>query len=90
MGGKEASRRADSQSPSYSALPARKLEAPRLAQPELRTPKQGPDPQASRVMSRVPGALGHRLGRGPRSESRWRGEVGREGRGGKSLQLVEG
>ncbi|XP_036784488.2 uncharacterized protein LOC118933794 [Manis pentadactyla] len=25
-------------------------------------------------MSRVPGALGHRLGRGPRSESRWRGE----------------
>lgn len=52
-----------------------KLAAPRRAQPGLRTPQQGPSCQASGVPHLVPGALGPRPGSGPRSVSRWRGEV---------------
>lgn len=86
--GKEGGRRAGSQLLRHCLR--RKLAAPRQALPGLRTPKQGPGRQASRVRRRVPGALGSRPGRGPRSVARRRSEVGRDGKGGKSLRQVEG
>lgn len=87
-GGRQAGRLSEPQLLRH-CLP-RKLAAPRRAQLGLRTPKQGPGHQASRVRRRVPGALGPCPGRGPRSVPRRRSEVGREGKGGKSLRQVEG
>ena len=87
---REGARRAGFQSPSYSgtACPG-SLRLPG-SQPGLWTPKQGPGRQPSRVRRRVPGALGPRPRRGPPSVPCRRSEVGREGKGGKSLWEVEG
>lgn len=79
-GGREAGRQASKLSEPQLLRHCRlwKLAAPREAQPQPWTPKQGPGRQASGVWHQVPAALGPRLGSGPRSVPHGRVEVVRE------------